>query len=170
MTDTPNPPPPRAGRGLRIALIASLAVNLLVVGLVIGVAANRNDPRQTGRVPPELLNYGPLMKVLDEDNRARLAQSLHAQRHEIREARRAVRRGFADLVEALRAQPFDPDAVEQIMAAQQVRVSGQVDKVRAQLIRQLSEMSPDDRAALADRMQQALKRGPDRKRPAIQQD
>ncbi|WP_051588231.1 periplasmic heavy metal sensor [Actibacterium mucosum] len=161
---------PRAGRGLRIALVASLAVNLLVVGLVLGVAANRNDPRQAGRVPPELLNYGPLMKVLDEDNRTKLQQSLHGQRDEIRQARREVRKGFHDLVSALRAEPFDPKAVERIMTAQEARVNGQVTKVRAQLLLQLTEMTAEDRAALADRMQQALKRGPDRKRPAIQQD
>lgn len=158
-------PTRRAGRGLRVALVLSLAVNLLVVGLVLGVAANRSDPRPSGRVPPELLNYGPLMRVLDTENREKLSKALAGQRHEIRQARRDVRRGFQDLVGALKAEPFDVDQVQQILSAQEDRVNGQVHQVRAQLLTQIAEMSPADRAALAERLSDALKRGPERGRP-----
>lgn len=91
-------------RTLAIALGASLALNLLLAGVIAGAAATA-----LWREPPGLdPNAGlmRLMRFLPGERRGELAID-RSQRRQLRAAQRAMRRSQRDIWEAVRAEPFD---------------------------------------------------------------
>ena len=83
MDATPVPPPPpvppvppvppaASGKGLRIALGISVALNLLVVGLVAGALLRDGDPR--ARMVRDL-DFGPFTEALSPRDREALRRS-----------------------------------------------------------------------------------------------
>ncbi|MDV4166927.1 periplasmic heavy metal sensor [Rhodovulum sp. FJ3] len=148
----------------RIVLVISLAVNVAVAGLVIG-AVLKHGPRDHDRRPPksEILSYGPYTSALTEEDREVLLERLVDAQGEIRDNRRAVKADFKRLLNAVRAEPYDPAATAAIMAEQQARVQKQIDLVSRVLLEQLTEMSAEEREEFADRLERVLRRGPPRK-------
>lgn len=149
------------GRGMRIVLFASLALNLAVVGAVAGflVMGPPPPPRERpGGEDPAL----PYTRALSEDQRRELRGALRGavmkDRQEMRGIREALMGDYRQALALLRAEPYDAAAMEALMAAQAersaaVRVRGQ--KVLADT---LAAMSPEDRRAYADRLEETLSR------------
>lgn len=157
---TPKPGP---GRWLKLALVLSLAANLLVVGLVAGVGLSRLHHRPHPHPPGgELIDYGPYARALSPEGRERLRAAFRAKRPEFRVNREALRAGFRELLAALRATPYDPARVAAALRAQQGRVEAQTALVRGLLLEHLAGLSDAERAAFADRLEQVLRRGPPR--------
>lgn len=148
----------------RIVLVVSLAVNVAVAGLVIG-AVLKHGPRDHDRRPPksEILSYGPYTSALTEDDREVLLDRLIGAHGEILDNRRAVKADFKRLLDAVRADPYDPDMTASILRDQQARVQKQIDLVSRVLLEQLTEMSAEEREEFADRLERVLRRGPPRK-------
>lgn len=145
----------------RIVLVISLAVNVAVAGLVIG-AVLKHGPRDHDRRPPkaEILSYGPYTSALTEEDREVLLDRLIGAQGEIRDNRRAVKADFKRLLDAVRAEPYDPVATAAILRDQQARVQKQIDLVSRVLLEQLTEMSAKERDDFADRLEKVLRRGP----------
>lgn len=150
--------PARSGRGLRIALGLSLAVNLLILGLVAGAALH--GPPDRSKMERDL-NFGPFAEALRPEDRRALRREILQRAPELRESRDRMRLDLAGLLEALRADPFDPVRLEAVMNAQQERLAGQI-ALGANVIRDyLTGLDAAERRAFADRLEHSLNRGPD---------
>ncbi len=144
-------PIPRTGRGVRIALILSLTLNLLVVGIVGGsILAHgwRDDPRRVRDV-----GFGPYTEALSPEDRKVLLDGFMKSAPDFRKQREEARADMTRLAAAIRAEPFDRAAVEAIMDDQVARIRGRMQLGRSLLLDRLETMGADGRNALADRME-----------------
>jgi uncharacterized membrane protein len=161
MSQDSSPGRGRPGRGWRIVLIVSLALNLAVAG-AIGGWVLRHGIGPHGRDAPHsarLANLGgPLTHALDAGGRAAIAARLRAQSaaHEARRA--ALREGFDALLGDLRAEPFDPARVAARLEAQRAQVAGRFEAGHAALVAHLAQLSAPERAAYADRLEEQVSR------------
>lgn len=155
-----SPSPPRSGlpRGLRWLLIASLALNLLVAGLVVGALAREGGPGARPR--PAELSLGPFARALEPEDRRAVLRSLGDHRPDLRPLGRQDRAAlFAEVMAALRAEPFDRARAAAALAEQSARVAEVERAVRDALLARLAAMTAAERAAFADRLEAELERG-----------
>ena len=96
-------PTRRAPRWLLAALFASLALNLVVVGLVAG-AVWRFRPPAWVPITPSLVGYA---SALPPERRKQLWDQTAEERAELRPLRREVRTARDETVQVLAAEPFD---------------------------------------------------------------
>lgn len=159
MTTPPIPGPPMtppaaaAPRWMRVLLVVSLALNLLVAGLLLGDAlAGGHGPRPAG------LALGPIARALDEDDRRAILLSLrgHPNLRPLGQGERD--RGLREIAGAVRAEPFDPDRLRAALSAQSDRVIQAQDAVRDALLARLAAMPPEERTAFAGRLEQEDRR------------
>ena len=150
----PEPPRPQMRLWLRILLGVSLALNLLVVGLVGGAMWRFGGPDGT-RPPPRTIGAALYRALPREDRRALLAQS-RGKFPGVRDGRRKA--GIQAVSAALRATPFDADAVMAILEAQAAaRDDLQKSLQRAWLVR-VGAMSAEQRRLYADRLERGQER------------
>ncbi|WP_347310520.1 periplasmic heavy metal sensor [Defluviimonas sp. SAOS-178_SWC] len=144
------------GRWMIWALIASLAVNLFVVATVVG-AGMRHHRMPHGDVRD--VGFGPFTEALTREDRAALRDAFIAAAPDFRDARRAAEANFDRLVASLRADPWDRTATEAVLAERGARTSERIELGRRLLVERLAAMTPEVRAALADRIEAAAARG-----------
>ncbi|MEN9411476.1 MAG: hypothetical protein RL216_3450 [Pseudomonadota bacterium] len=148
---------PGGGKGLRIALGVSVALNLLVAGLVAGAMLREGGPRD--RMLRDL-DFGPLTEALSDADRDALRRAFVARSGGFRDVRAEMRADFDALLRALRVEPFDAEAVRGLLLGQQARVQDRLMLGQDLLLERLTAMSPAARAEFADRLEQRLRRGP----------
>ncbi|WP_157089248.1 periplasmic heavy metal sensor, partial [Oceanibaculum pacificum] len=92
----------------RWALPASLIVNLLLLGIIVGgmVSSHKGPPDKDGR----RIGFSPLEQAVPEAARAKIAPLLKQERPAIREDFRALREARAEVREALQRTPYDAAA------------------------------------------------------------
>ncbi|MDA7963046.1 periplasmic heavy metal sensor [Ruegeria sp.] len=153
MSDTPKP----KRRWMPVLLVISLAVNLLIVGVVAGTVLRfRGDDR--GRVPP---GFGPtLYHALPKEDRKALRGQLSDMR-----SRGSHRRSedFSALSAALRTVPFDPVAVELLLAQQAQATADLQTALHQQWLARVTAMSDQERQVYADQLEDTVRRGPHRR-------
>ena len=152
-TDPSTRTPPRSGRGLRIAFAVSLALNLAVAGLVAG-AFLRDGPPHGGRD----FGMGPLSEALSRDDRRAMRAAFLDRYPGLRADRGAMREDVQVLLGTLRADPFDPMALDDALAAIARRNGELLATGQELLAARIKAMDPDDRAAFADRLEKKLPR------------
>ena len=144
---------PRSGRGIKIALGLSLALNLLVAGVVAGgMLRARMQPDAAPRTMMAAL-WGALPDPLRDDLRGQFAP-MRQGREGAREHRAAQ---AAALSQALRAEAFDPATLEALLgdpAGRELRAA----QMRQALVAAISGLTPPERAALAARFEERLER------------
>jgi uncharacterized membrane protein len=155
-----RPVPPAGKRTPRYLLIGSLALNLLVLGLV-GGAILRDGPGGFGGPRGVDLTLGPIVEALAPQDRQAIRADLRA--HEAlrirpRQERQAM---IAALQRALRADAYDPAAVEAALSMQRDRLAAVQVAGQQALVARINLMSPADRLAFADRLAQAMDRDHD---------
>ncbi|MGV6850406.1 MAG: periplasmic heavy metal sensor [Marinibacterium sp.] len=156
MTDRPEAPK-RLRPWLRIVLIGSLALNLLIVGVVAG-AAWRIAGSAANRVPPAGLT---LFRALPAEDRKALRAAIRAD-----VPHRRTRRADAQaLVALLRATPFDRKALASEMDRQSRARSDFQDAMVRAWIAHVSAMEDSDREAYADRLAEMSRRPLGHSRP-----
>lgn len=155
MTDTSQSTPKR--RWVKPLLFVSLAVNLLIVGIVVGwsFSDGRKD-RPQGPIRGVLGE--PFVRALPDTARQAIRRDIENERGRISESRDVLRQRFQAFLEALRNEPFQPDNVTRLLQEQR-----QVGILRQEfgeelLLRRLSEMTPAERSAYADRLERELRR------------
>ena len=156
MTDTPTSQKPRGFPWGRIVLFASLALNLLVVGLVAG-ALLRHD-RQDGHPPLRDLGYGPFGAAMSPADMHELGRRMSDHAGDLRSNREELRRQFAEMLAALRAQPFDAGALVALVEQQKTKLAERQVIGQALLLERITAMSDDERAAFADRLERTIRR------------
>jgi hypothetical protein len=82
----------RTGRGIKIALAVSLALNLLVAGLVGGAVLSRPDPGEAPAI--RTLGLGPFALALPREARDDIRRRIEADMGELRRNRAEVGRSL----------------------------------------------------------------------------
>ena len=152
----------KPGKGLRIALALSVALNLAVIGVVAG-AILRDGPGMRAAMVRDL-GFGPYSEALSPDDRKALRRALFDRAPEIRETRRLMREDTQALLALLRADPFDGGALTARMNGQHDRLAKQLRLGQDMLQEFILAMPPEARSAFADRLEQGLRHhGEDKK-------
>ncbi|GLS86948.1 hypothetical protein GCM10010873_19220 [Cypionkella aquatica] len=140
------------GRGLRIALAVSVALNLAVAGMFAGsfLKEHERGPREIG--------FGPFNEALSHEDRKALRKALLARMPEMRQARQEAGQDARNLLAALRALPFDPAQVSAVMEAQRLRMTGRIEVGQGLMRDLLVAMTPEARLAFADRLEAHLQK------------
>jgi len=156
---TPSPRAPRRrGRGLRIALVLSLAVNLLVIGVVAGGAWKMRN-FDGGRPPHGQVDIRALWQAMPRDARSALRErnredGLHPDRPSREERRARMAELNAQLIEALRREPFDAEAFATLMQGDRAALERRLAAANAAFAAQLAGLSPAQRQALAGELEE----------------
>ena len=152
------------GRGKRswivIALAISLSLNLLVAGLVAGALIWHGLEHRDGGRRLDLgdVGFGPFVAALPPRDRRELARAVAREEGSFRENRALMIRQFETLLAALRADPYDPEAVRALLVEQQRSVGARQDLGRELLLERIGEMSAAERADSADALARLLRR------------
>lgn len=159
MTSDPVDPKPAGRNWGRVLLGVSLTLNLLVIGLAVGAALRFGGPGTADRPPPSI--GATLYRELPREDRKAMRSAMKSPEKARKSDRKAEARRLGD---ALRAQPFDVDAVQSVLSEQaQARADWQGGVQQAWLAR-VTAMSDAERSDYADRLQKALTRPKNRRR------
>ncbi len=166
MVDMSDTKPKTGFRWMRLLLFVSLAINLLIVGVVAG-AVWRGGPGHSGTrgdVPSiYTMNYGPFGRALSPKDRRDLGRLVAERKPFLQENRRDIRTQYIALIEALRTEPFDPEIIDKILSEQRVSLLARQDVDKDVLLRRLAEMTVEERATYTKRLERFLRRGDKRK-------
>jgi hypothetical protein len=145
------------GRGVKIALGLSLAVNLLIVGLVVG-ALFAVGPGRSRDDDPRLrtLGLGPFAIALSRQDRAAVIDRID--RDALSRERRALGASLLQLRDALLAEPFDKAAAEAALVRSRAASEAAQGHGHAALLDQIATMTLAERTELAERLGRALRR------------
>ena len=142
----------------RIVLVASLALNLLVVGAVAGAFWRHGGERSHGArgfaVPYVRALPGPERRALFAELR-RGGQGDHGARRQA---------AYGAVLAALRAEPFDPEAVASALARQRADAADFQSRAEAGWLARVTAMDAQERARYADRVEAHLQHGKRRRR------
>ena len=110
--------------------------------------------------PPKGRDFGlgPLSEALSHEDRKALRRAFLERHPDIRGERREMQAEFDALAAALRAEPFDPAAVDSALAAIAARNQSLLDTGRALVAERLKAMTAEDRAAFAERLEDRSRR------------
>ena len=143
----------RPSRLWRTVLALSLALNLAVVGVVVGSALSG----RFGDGPPRSfdLGIGPVSRALEPEERREIGRNLRREGG----MRSSDLRGRSDgIVAALKAEPYDPDALRTLMEAQATNLMDFQARAQAATLDQINAMTPERRRAFADQLAEELSR------------
>ena len=148
---------PPTGRWQRRLLVASLALNLLIVGAIIGLLVSGGPKGGPQRFD---LTSGPVTRAMEPERRDRIRDALRDS-EVFRPSNRAdMRADMAAILSTLRAASFDEDAFRSALTRQRARLQAGQEAVLAAVSAEISDMSAEERAAFADRLEEQLRRGP----------
>ena len=168
MTDTkqtasPTAPPATPGRGLKIALAVSVALNLAVVGLVGGMILH-GGPGMRGDMMVRDMGFGPFDGALLPEDRDALRKQIQGRFGDIRAARQQMQADGVAILAAMRAEPFDPAALSAALDAQAEHLGARLE-FGSTMIRDYLLALPDQaRREFADRLEQRMRNGRDGER------
>jgi uncharacterized membrane protein len=146
----------RAPRWMVIALVISVAANLLVVGVFIGasIGRDRDDGRRLAREVARL----PFVAALEPADRREVIGAMRRDGGGLREPREALRTRFEAFLAELRKDEFDRAAVARLLAEQRGAAAAGQAAGEAILLDHMAGMSAEARRAYADRLDRSLRR------------
>ena len=154
-------PKPKSRRWIRVLLFVSLALNLLVLGAVVG--------RVLGDGPPDRRHPRggddaaiPYTRAFDPEQRKELWRGLRGTFEGRREGGGFLD-GYREALTLLRAEPFDQAAFEALLDRQATEAEGRRRAGQKVLADYLGTMSAADRQAYAARLEEGLQRIIDRR-------
>jgi uncharacterized membrane protein len=139
----------------RIVLIMSLALNLAFVAGVAGMMFRfaGGEHRAHGRD-----FAAPFIRALDHEDRAELRDELRRAGQASSERRSQRETVYAEIGVALRSDPFDADRVAALMAERQAGLADRMTAAQSIWLRHVAQMTGPERAAYADRLDDAVSR------------
>lgn len=155
MTDLP-PTERSARRWTRVLLPVSLGFNLAIIGIFGGLVLSHltHPPRE----PVRELSFGRFTDALTPQERQDLRRAFFQQAPGFRAERAAMRADFQNLIGALKAEPYDPAKVAELMDRQDARTRQWIGLGQRLLQDRIAAMSPAERAAFADRLEKDMER------------
>jgi uncharacterized membrane protein len=153
------PPRARSPGWMKLLLILSLTANLLVIGVIAGYEL-RGEGRQGGTDRA----VGWILEMVPEERRG-MAEAHFAQVRTVIDTADGDRAQLMDgVVAAIRAEPYDPAAVQAAMAAYGASRSDRWEVLRERMASLLARLSPEERAAFADNFEERMNRWRERRR------
>lgn len=167
MSDETSAPKKRFPLG-RIVLVLSLALNLLIAGLVVGAVINGGGFARGGNdIGPDNrrgalreIGNAPFVRAFTRDEQLALNDALRDEGPSLRQNRRLLRQRVRALLDALRATPFDETAVQTLFESQREAALDHQRLGQRLILERLSAMTDAERAAYADRLDKTLRSGP----------
>lgn len=152
---------------VRVVFGVSLALNLLVVGLLVGTFMRFGD--KEGRRPPPHSMGTAMYRELPREDRKALRKNSQSRANHSKDFRASEAEAIAA---ALRTSPFDKGAVQSVLDMQAEHRLDWQQTTQAAWLERVSQMSVEARLEYADRLFEALtrKRGPDRHERGQKQD
>lgn len=151
-----NKPAPRMRPWIRVLLVVSLVFNLIIIGGVAGMAL------RFGRDgPPKHVEQGqksPMVFALSHEERRELGRSIRNAHKDYARDARQEKEYYEDLIAALEAEPFSPDALQTARDALDDRLSMRRVIARDIWLEKVADMSAEERGDYAARMREALER------------
>lgn len=148
--------PARPKRWVRILLGFSLALNLLVIGAIAGLAI-KGPPGRSG--PPSMREISaPYVSSFSFDAKRNMRKHMRSKLPERSVAIARNRADYAAFLEVVRAESFDAVKATAILEGQLNRAAQMQLLGRDLAIAQIESMTLDERKAYADRVEEALER------------
>jgi uncharacterized membrane protein len=148
-----------------ILLVVSLALNLFLIGTVVGGLVVGQRLRAM-RPPPE--RGGPALwaaaRGLSPEHRGAYREVLRGEGGEVRAKLRAAREARMQAWKTLGQEPFDADAVRQRLAAARTQDTAARQELEDRLVAFAAGLPADERGKLADGLSQPGPRRPPRDR------
>jgi uncharacterized membrane protein len=142
-------------RVVRIALVLSVALNLLFIGAVVGAWLDRGPDRD-----PRLRSVGPIAPfaaAMRVDDRRAFVDDLRREAGEGRPSHSEQRARFDALVDAIGQEPFDRVRLEAVFTDQRTAAVERQRIGEGLLIDRIAEMSVEERTAYAERLQDVIR-------------
>ncbi len=159
MTDTPR----RSPRWMKALLIASLAGNLAVVGVIAG-AALRGPIAPAAKLSLPIEGFNRMHRAMPAADQAALRADLRGRRDTIRAHRKQVRAARQAFLAALTAEPFSAAALTQALESQAQVWTTLGAETREVLVDRIEAMTPEARAEFAANLQRRGQRRAPQKR------
>jgi uncharacterized membrane protein len=147
----------RLRNGLIIALVISIALNLLLVGIGIG---------QTFHEGPPMMRMNPMMGLthfahdLSAQRRKELAETLRAFREASRPAIGEMRELQQELRAEIRRDPVDPVRLKLALEALQNHMQASQTTSAEAFVQLMQALTPEERLALDRSMRRPMRQGP----------
>ena len=150
-----------APRRMKIALIASLAVNVLVIGAVIGAMSHWSGPsgKRAGERSGLDGAIGIYGHALEQEDRRDIRKTMFADHGERRDMRAQLTALVKQAVQVLEQSPFDKAAFQDILQQQQGQIKDRSDAFQGALVDHIATMSDEQRVVYANRLVKILERG-----------
>lgn len=158
---TPHQPTTKSVPWVKVLLFLSLALNLLVVGVVAGAffrpghAPDRRSPEIALRGD---LGLGPYGQAMDRNDRRQLREALVSRAPDRRDTAAKMRSSMVDIISAMRSTPFKIDDVRALIDVQQSRIVGSQDDSKDLFLDHLAGLDDAGRQAYADRLEKVISR------------
>lgn len=137
------------GRIVGIALLVSLAVNLLLVGLLAAHLLRGSSGHRGEHAPlPGLPSMHQLSRELSEPSRDALRTILQSHRRDIREQLGASRQSRRDVAAALLADPFDAAVLQSAFAHQREQDARIAEQIQNALVEFAQTLDAEQRQSL----------------------
>jgi len=152
----------RAPGWLKLLLIVSLALNVAVIGMIGGTAMRGGEKSEygdkTANEPGLDRRQSRILRMVPEARRDAARAILMARSAEYSAAQAALKQAQMDLIDALRAEPFDPARVSAALEARR-QASGTVWGIGyEQLVQIAADLTAAERGELADSLEERTKR------------
>ncbi len=158
LSPAPKAPEDRKFRRLRLALICSLAVNLLVIGMVSGAVINFR--KSGGERVSAVDGPNPFLRAMNREDARQLRGAVNAAIGSPHARRAESRRTMQALLDELRAETFSPDGLTQAFQALNNDNSKRIVAGQQAMLDYLLSMDAEARADFATRLEEAVTRGP----------
>jgi uncharacterized membrane protein len=150
MTETKN-----SGRVLRVLLVISLGINLAIGGLALGIWTFDKPRRPPSPDAVTFLSY-----ALPKPHRDALRRELVSRRAELRSNRASMNHLRREMIRALKAEPFDINAVKEILQRQREAFLALGELAHSALLQRIAMLTPEERARYAAALKRQQRRRP----------
>ncbi|OUD09097.1 hypothetical protein BVC71_10325 [Marivivens niveibacter] len=145
---------------LRVLLVVSLALNLLVAGVLVGGISKGRQFSPKGNFD---ISVGPFSRAFEEEDRRAIRDDLRARMAEFATPQEQSA-SMQTLIAAMRADPFVEDAVTEQFETQRENAAEAMRIGQEVVLNRLREMSVEEREEFTDRLMREAMRRPDRDR------
>ena len=139
-------------RSVKVVLIVSLALNMLVLGMVGGMMYHGGPI--TKAMSAQMTAYGPLTRALSREDRAMIGQTMRSELGDARQSRQKRAAGIKALKTALMADDYNSDTVHQLIVELQDIGLKRYTLGQRLLHERLDTMNDEERRAFANRLEE----------------
>ena len=147
---------PKSTNWVRIVLIGSLALNFVLAGLMIGAAFKVSNSGPRGGAIAQL--GGPMLAEFPPELRQKMRREVFSRRGDFNAIRDMVAASDIRVQEALQAVPFDVDLFREALDNRRDALGKALDAVNEPIVEIVSGISDEDRAMLAQAMEERRER------------